>query len=1056
MKNFLVYKSSAGSGKTYTLMLVYLGIVLKEPSRFRNILAITFTNKAANEIKQRIISNLKMLLALDKNEIPEKHKHLIDSLKQSTGLELPEVRDRAAKVLTLILHNYGDFAVSTIDSFMHRIIRSFSFDLKLSMNFEVEMNTAMLQAETVDSLLSSVGSDKHITDVLVKFVQERAESDESWQIERDLQKFSSNLFREDAIALLPHLGEFTADKLASVNRKLSDNLRSFEEELIKPAEKAMQLIESYNIDPELFYYGKKGIYNFFRKIVSGDIASASEPNSYVIKTIENNEWLSGKGKKSADGNTILEISPQLTDFYKEIEALGENGQSKYLIYKNIRNNLYPMAVLGELSIRLQAVKKERNVVSIAEFNRIISDIVANEPVPFIYERTGEKFRHYLIDEFQDTSVLQWQNLLPLVENSLSHGGTNMIVGDGKQAIYRFRNGEVEQFVKLPEIDNPQGNELIVQRAQVLEREYAPNQLGANFRSRCEVVGFNNDFFNFATSAFLPDFQKVYEGARQIADAKNTGGLVRVEFFEGERNEFDEYNCSRVLDLIGELTAAGYQPGDITVLCRSNKNSSNVASFLNANGIKVVSSDSLLLARSPEVNFLVNFLSFLNDNNNSISRTAIVNYLSEKPVFQEIGKHNAYVKANSSEGFFTMLVSAGFAVSTHKLRGLSLYDTCEELIRIFGLHIESPVYMQFFLDEILKYSSSKNTGIAGFLDFWEQNKSKLSLVLPLSRDAVQIMTIHKSKGLEFPVVIYAFADDDFKKLTNQSSWIELNDPDLEELPVALIKIEKALEKTHLSEIYTKEYSKTKLDLLNLIYVAFTRAAERLYVLTGKPPKEADELKSVQALMQAFLISKKMYTESNNTYEFGDNPNVKNVHAPLDAESALPVNFLTNDWRSRLVFAGRAPRVWQAESPGGVQASGNLLHLALSLIIVPDDIDAACDKILNQGYITDADLPELKSKLQMIVGHPAVRPFFGSKGQVAVESEILAPGGKSFRPDRIVFHNTHTDLIDYKAGKPLESHKNQIRQYASLLNEMGYPDIRSWLVYLEAPVEVVSVG
>ncbi|KAF0195199.1 MAG: UvrD/REP helicase [Bacteroidetes bacterium] len=1055
MNNFLVYKSSAGSGKTYTLMRVYLEIVLKDPSRFRNILAITFTNKAANEIKQRILSNLRLLSVLDQDHIPQKIGHLVTSLSEATGFDVAALKESAARVLTLILHGYGDFAVSTIDSFMHRIIRSFSFDLKLSMNFEVEMDTAMLQAETVDLLLAGVGNDRHVTDVLVKFVQERAESDENWQIERDLQQFSNNLFREDAVAMLPLLGEFTPERLSLINRKLSQQISTYETNVRKPAIRAFQLIQSQGIDPESFYYSKTGIYSYFRKVSQGDVVVAGEPNSYVRKTIENNEWLSTKGKKSPDASAIISISAELTSCYREIEAIVLAGEGQQIICNNIRSNLYPMAVLGELNLRFQEVKKERNVISIAEFNRIISSIVANEPVPFIYERTGEKFRHYLIDEFQDTSVLQWQNLLPLVENSLSHGGRNMIVGDGKQAIYRFRNGEVDQFVKLPEIDNPSGNELVTQRALALRREFAPFRLDSNFRSKCEVVEFNNSFFRFASGAFLPDFREVYDGLDQKTNPDNKGGLVRIEFYDGDQSGFSDHNCKRVLELVEEITGDGYKPGDITVLCRSNKDSSSVATFLNAHGVQVVSSDSLLLSGSPEVNFLINFLTLISDPENDIARVAAAAYLSAINEGNGTGYHHHFSGAMNLQDFLTMLKQAGYDINTGKLRGLSLYDSCEELIRTFDLHLKSPVYMQFLLDEVLMYASGINTGIGGFIEYWEQNKTKLSVVLPLSPEAVQIMTIHKSKGLEFPVVIYAFADDDVRKLTRKSTWVELNDAELPELPVAMIRIDKSLAKTRLAEIYNTEFSKSKLDLLNMAYVAFTRAAERLYVLAGKQAAPGDEIRSIHTLIREFLMGAGIFSEGKLIYEFGQAVKKQPILKDTVPEKVIEAGFLTSDWRSRLVFAARAPRVWQASGPGESQASGNLLHLALSMIITPDDLETACDKLVLQGFITGNEQADLKKKLNAIINHKDVRPFFSAQGEIAVETEILAPGGKSYRPDRVIFHKTHTDVIDYKTGKPYDSHKNQIRHYAALLSQMGYPDLKAWLIYLEEPVEVIEV-
>jgi len=1036
-------------------MLVYLGIVLKDPSRFRNILAITFTNKAANEIKQRIIASLKLLSLMTEEPVSGKNQILVEKLRTKTGLSFEELIKSAGIVLSLILHNYGDFSVSTIDSFMHRVIRAFSFDLKLSMNFEVEMNTDLLLASAVDALLADVGRNDQITDVLVKFVRERAEEDENWQIDRDLQSFANNLFREDAIDFLKPAGEFSSEKLAALRKKLNGFTKEYEDDIVKLADQAMKLIENHGIGSEFIFQGNRGIYSYFKKLSEGLVET--EANAYVSKTVNEGNWLSAKGVKAPEGSALLSISDDLLGFYREIESAIEGGSGRYELYRNLKRNLYPMAVLGELSLRLQAVKKELNVVSIAEFNRIISSIVMNEPVPFIYERTGEKFRHYLIDEFQDTSVLQWNNLLPLLDNALSHGAVNMIVGDGKQAIYRFRNGEVEQFMRLPLVDNPTESELVEQRSVSLKREYLPDTLGSNFRSRCEVVEFNNGFFSFAGQHFLTGLNDVYNEASQHSNPENKGGLVQLEFFTGAKSDFSDYNCRRVFELVGELQKAGYSPGDITVLCRSNKDSSAVALYLNANNVKVVSSDSLLLQKSPEVNFLVNWIGLMAEPENMICRTAVVAYLFAGPDSMEADKHLLLQKATDIRSFYGLLKDHEFDVSENAFRGLSLYDTCEELIRTFGLHLKSPVYMQFFLDEVLAFSSGKAAGASDFLENWEQKKGKLSVVLPLSADAVQVMTIHKSKGLEFPVVIYAFADDAYK-LTQKSAWVHLDDPDLPEMPVAMLKMEKSLEKTRFADLYLNEDNKSKLDLLNMVYVAFTRPAERLYVLTGKPPEKetTNENKSLTGIILDFVKNCGLYDPAKAVYTFGDDTRIDRHPEMEDPDSGLTAEFLTSNWQQRLVFAGKAPRVWQAMEPGGKQAKGNLLHLALSQIQVPADLDNAVRSLLNVGLILPEDTEELFDRLDQILKHQAVSGFFTSGGEVVSEAEILAPGGKSYRPDRVVLYSDHTDVIDYKTGRPDISHTSQVLKYASLLKEMDYPDVRAWLLYLEQPIEVVMVS
>lgn len=1054
MNNFQVYKSSAGSGKTYTLISVYLGIVLKEPTAFRSILAITFTNKAANEIKSRIISNLKIFSADNPEEIPVKFNHMLESLKAATGLETGELRKRAATALSLILHNYGDFAVSTIDSFMHRIIRAFSFDLKLSMSFDVEMDKQLLQAEAVGSLLSEVGRNDYITGILVKFVQERAEADENWQIDNDLVKFSNNLFDEEAFGLLSRLSSLDAEKLSAVNTKLNRFIAAFESDLKLLAEKALSLIHENGLQPEWFYQGSRGIYGFFSKVAGGDTEAAYSPNSYVEKTISGGEWLSARGKKEAGASQLTSLQEELSAIFNQIRNLADEKGGKVLIYNNIRSNIYPLAVLGELNQRLQAVKKERNVISIAEFNRIIAGIVSNEPVPFIYERTGEKFRHYLIDEFQDTSVLQWHNLLPLLENSLSHDSLNMIVGDGKQAIYRFRNGEVDQFVLLPDVNNPDNNPLIAQRVQVLRREYREQQLDANFRSRTEVVEFNNGFFDFASRVFVPELEEVYRGGAQKSDASNTGGFVSVEFLADENRTYAEINCQRVLEIIQDAIQAGYQYNDVTVLCRSNSNASEIAGFLNSKNIGVVSSESLLLAKSPEINFLINLLTVLADADNAIARVSVVNYLVQHQPESSLETHRIYSEAGTAEGFFNYPVESGYGFSRQNFRGLSLYDTVEELIRVFDLQKKSPVYLQFFLDEVLKVASGPGASAGKFLEYWEQQKQRISVVLPQSPDAVQIMTIHKSKGLEFPVVIYAFADDDASRLTKKTAWVELDDPDLPEIGPVMLMLDRKLEKTKFAGLYSREASKSKLDLLNLIYVAFTRASERLYILAGKQPEASvAEPKSVTTLLAAYLQSASLYQADTRVYTFGDSVTVSATEQGSGSSEEPSPEYQSADWRSRLIFAARAPGSWQAEAPERSQARGNLLHQALSFVDYPATIPRAVKKLIQLGLIETNEADEITAILEDIINHPEVKPFFSEECTIITEKEILTPEGKNLRPDRVVVHKTHTDVIDYKTGMPSEAHQTQVLHYASVLSGMGYPEVRAWLLYLEDTPQVV---
>ncbi len=1052
MNNFLVYKSSAGSGKTYTLMLVYLKIVLKDPGRYRNILAITFTNKAANEIKQRVLGYLKLVAAANEDNLQKKEQALIETLKISTGLGFAELKKNANQALTLILHNYSDFAVSTIDSFVHKVIRAFAFDLKLSLSFEVEMDSKMLLSLAVEDMLRAVGTDKTLTEILVNFIQQKAEEDESWQIDKLLTDFAANLFDEQAAPFLPLIEKMDISQLKGTGTKISQFTRKFENDMTAFGKQAFELIHSNGLDESLFNGKSKGIYNYFRKLNSGQ-EPTKPPTDSVKKVVAEDNWLSPDGKKSPLKDQVLSITPELTEIFNNILNYLDQNLGRYIILEMIRQQLYPMSVLVEIKSRLEVIKKERNILPIAEFNRIISNIVSEEPVPFIYERIGEKFRHYMIDEFQDTSVLQWLNLMPLLENSLSSGGLNMIVGDGKQAIYRFRNGDVGQFVRLPEVNNPGNSPIIAERAAALRRDYLHDNLGSNFRSAKEVVEFNNDFFAFAAPTFLGEQSEVYAEVNQIPQSGKAGGRVTVEFAEEDDKKLKEKHINRTYELVTTLCGEGYLPGDITVLCRTNAEASDIAVFLNTQGIKVVSSESLLLKNAPEVVFLAAWFSLLANAEDDISRTTIANYLVENNLLTAEYKA-AFFKASKEPASFESLVeqaAPGFSVQA--LRDQSLFDLTEALIRAFKLNLRAPLYIQFFLDEILKFTTSGSGGIPAFLDYWETKKDKLSVVLPTRSDAVQVMTIHKSKGLEFPVVIYPFAT---QKIPTRSSqvWVPLEDEAIPELKTAYLKLSKSLENTIYEPFQKEEQNKRKLDLLNMVYVAFTRASERLYILSGKPAEKEGTEPSITDLLVGFLQSKQIYEAGINVFTFGDG-SLLSSHTGQTEEATLPLGFQSYPWQERLLFATRAPQHWHTEAPQSGQVAGNILHQALAGIVAPGDVEKSISRMVNSGLIALAEAENLIQRLNSILNHPEVKPFFEPDVRVINETEILTRGGKSYRPDRVILHSKHTDVIDYKSGKPMQYHEEQVSNYAELLGKMGYPEVKGWLIYLEEPLKVVKV-
>jgi len=507
-KNFVVYKSSAGSGKTHTLVKEYLKLVIIQPSQYRSILAITFTNKAANEMKQRILNNLKEIADFGNYSQSASVKYMLTDLITETGLDKNLIAERASSILQSILHNYSDFAITTIDSFIHGIIRSFAFDLKLPVNFEVEMDTDDLIEKVIDLLLSKVGIEEDLTKILVDFTKSKTDDEKSWNIDRELKVFAKFLLNEDSQAHIQKLKNLTLKDFSNIYKKIKQSVSYFEETLKREAKSALDLISLKGISEAAFYRGKTGISSFFQYIVSNRFDKL-QPNSYVLRTIEEDKWYSAKASQD-EIKAISEIKDYLVGHYNNIIRFTEQHYNRYIILNQIKRNLYPMALLNEIEKVIDDYKAENNILLISEFNKKIAEIVLNEPVPFIYERTGEKYKHFLIDEFQDTSELQWLNLIPLLDNSLAEGNLIMIVGDGKQAIYRWRNGDVEQFARLPEIYKDKDTPLHQQREMNFKRQYDENILRKNYRSKNQIVRFNNEFFSFISQKLSETHKDIYK------------------------------------------------------------------------------------------------------------------------------------------------------------------------------------------------------------------------------------------------------------------------------------------------------------------------------------------------------------------------------------------------------------------------------------------------------------------------------------------------------------------------------------------------------------------
>lgn len=1042
---FKIYSASAGSGKTFTLVKEYLKICLtsKSPKKFVEILAVTFTNKAAAEMKDRIISSLKSFSNPKTAEQTDLEMRAL--IVSETGLTIHELTVRAQAVFENILHNYSQFSIGTIDKFTHRIIRTFAQDLDLPQNFEVELEHKLLLKQAVDLLISKTGEDEKLTQLLVNFIKDKTADDKSWLIENDFYLVAEELLKESGQEHCDNLKELNLDDFFLIQKSIQKYINKFDQELSAIGIGFVNDCKDQGISPEWLVGGKNGLRKYF------DYLRTQQWEKYIpTKTnytnIEKENWYASKAPTSSYAS-IDSLQEKHKPFVnRALEILLD--YPKYVKFRLIASNFYAMAVLHEISKQMQYIKEQNNIIPIGEFNKKIATVLQNEEGNFIYERLGERYANYFIDEFQDTSELQWKNLLPLLENAIANGqkpGSAMLVGDAKQAIYRWRGGEVDQFIELQlKAASPSGKEPYKMEACSLD---------FNYRSAAEIVDFNNQFFSSVAPKIENQKYSALFSNLNSKQVRGTGGHVSIEYID-YNGDYEELQKARCLSNIEQLREDGFNYGDICILTRTKAKGTVLVKLLSEKGIPVVSAESLLLEQSTEVKFMLNFLRFLNEPMHPRYRFKLIEYLNENE-FCTATLENVHIQLDqlcnaSLSEFNAFLKSIISDYDMLKWRSISLVELSHKIARSFKLEETARIYMQFFMDEVWAYSTKYAQDLFGFLNYWEETAHKLSVAIPEGINAVQVMTIHKSKGLEFPAVIFPFANWNATSEQNAKSWVETDAPELHNLPTSLIPISDKLKSSteKLQSLYVEHKSKVLLDNLNMLYVALTRPKTRLYIQTSSKGG------NLSTYFDHFLKEQGLWEPDKAVYTFGSP--VAYHSKPRPKNTNLEVSTPIKDLSKVLKISRQAPRMWEVDHPEKGADKGRKIHEILSYIKVESDLNSALEKALREGLLSNNELKEVHYLLQQTLHHPKLKKYFSVGLKVKNEEDILLENGKVIRPDRLVFMPDGITIIDYKTGAPLASHEEQILTYRSHIVSMGYPVISCVLVYInEECVELNEV-
>ena len=1047
---FSIYDASAGSGKTFTLVKEYLKIILtsSKEDAYKNILAITFTNKAVGEMKSRIVENL---FQFTLEEIDSKSLEMIQVISKETNLSLLDIRNKSKRIIKNIIHNYASFDILTIDKFTHKVIRAFAHDLNLPSTFEVTMETESLLQEAVESIISKAGEDEILTKLLIDFTMEKTDDDKSWDIARDFVETSKLLTNENNRNEIIHFKNKSVSEFVALKSKLIEESKTLEKECVELSKKAILLIERNNLNVKSFSRGV--VFNYFIKISNGDFLINLKTFDYLEEGNRYAKTIPTSEKDSVD-EIASDLIIELTEIHKKLE--------KYLLYKAFLKNITPLSLLNTVSQELEKIQEEQNMLSIAEFNAIIHNEIQNQPAPFIYERMGERFKHFFIDEFQDTSEMQWENLIPLIDNALSsedltgERGSLMLVGDPKQSIYRWRGGKAEQFIELSKAKNPFNNP-----------DKSVFSLDTNFRSYSEIITFNNNFFNYLSESFEnEDYKDLYANHSHQKENAKKGGYVSLSFIPKTEKSEEEDELTKTdlfleltFETIKKVTQNGFEYRDIVILTRKRKAGIDVANFLTEQNIPIVSSETLMIEKASEVQLIFHVLKFLKNGNDKEAKANFLQYISKK-VQKELPKHDFIEKGMSLLTELELekwLQTFDITISFQNIRRKSLYEAVEIIISKFIKLEKTNAYVQYFLDIVLEKEIKNQFGISDFIDFWTDKASKFSIPSPEGNNAIRIMTIHKSKGLEFPVVIFPFAEESYSSGKKDAIWLDTDDENLN-LPKILIDSNSSVENLgeKAVEIYHKKKQEELLDNINILYVALTRAEEQLYIISSMNMTSKGEVASnnMSSFFISYLISNADFNASKFHYEFGNVKKISNESKKLKKLNLIPL-INTSLQPETIKIAQREALMWGTKQQDSIEY-GNIIHEILSLINYKEDISLAITKAIENGLITKNDKNKVLVTIQSIINHPDLQLHFSSENKILNEQTIIQKEGKTLIPDRISINNQNQIfLLDYKTGVFLTKHVKQLETYENALQKMNFEVVKKTLVYIGEQIEIKNI-
>ena len=1071
-----IYRSSAGAGKTHTLVSEYINLALDNPEEFAQILAVTFTNQATQEMKQRILVYLRSLAQGTPSPVAA-------LLLRDKGWDRAFLQDRSQAVLSNILHQYARFSVSTIDSFFQKIIRGFAQELGLQSGFLVELDQHYVLNTIIDDLVAAAGQNQPLQQWLVAFAEDKLLSGKSWNFKRELAALGQELFAESFGAHAAQLVQATSNQAAlhQFLRALHQHITHFENKLQGFGQQALTIIEQAGLAVDDFAYGQAGVAGYLAGLATKRKWTPSQRALWALERVE--AWYSRASDKRVRIEQIAKSA--LQPCLKEVVHFYNTHYRIYHTALEVRHFIYAFGIVTQLLERLNDYRAAHNVMLVSDASMFLRKIIAENETPFVYEKIGAFYKHFLIDEFQDISGFQWHNFKPLIENSLNEGHSSLVVGDVKQSIYRWRGGDWRLLLTQ------------------LEKDVVPTTavtLDANWRSKQHIIDFNNSFFSAVTATLAqplvdeltvlddPTLQEdLMTQVQQLGDAyrevhqqlpsqcvQPDKGYVNITFLENTATD-DEVSQSwreqakaRLLLLVEELQQDGIALKDIALLVRSNAEGRDLFRTLLAHqhssqaqpGCRyaVISSESLYLGHNPWVNMLINALKCLVQKEASLAQAELL-YLYQVYVLQAAPTtlHNCF---QAEEG--TISLPEEFVTQRLYLQQLPLYELIEALIALFQLHQATAVpFLQAFQDVVLAFEAKEVADVSLFLDWWEEQGHRHTLPRVADQDAMTLMTIHQAKGLQFKVVILPFCEWDLDHNVRRppTLWCATDVLPFAAFPVLPVRYTHRLKNTIYACAYYEERMQAYLDHLNLLYVAFTRPEDRLYVFAQRPAKRV--LKNTSDLLyQTFSKTEEATTlpkpwdrywdVSRGVQEMGSTLPMAVSETPKYASTNLQ-QYRTSSWLQQ--HLENKLHSFETLEQTAQASYGKLVHRLLAQLTSLDAWPMVLAAMQASEDIGQEEVAQLEQQLAALFRHPQVKSWFTSDWEVKKEAAIIMPSGQVLRPDRVLLKPDKAVIIDFKTGQKDVRHAQQVRAYTALLRAMGYAQVEGYLLYIETG-EVVA--